>query len=43
MTYLGVMLKEGRDCYGEGAQAMMEHIVCYGLCQNAWHKTLQQH
>lgn len=31
MTYLGVMLKEGRDCYEVGAQVMMEHILCYEL------------
>lgn len=31
MTYLGVMLKEGRDCCRVGARVMMEHIVCYEL------------
>lgn len=31
VTYLGVMLKEGRGCYEVGAQVMMEHILCYEL------------
>lgn len=39
VTYLGVMLKEGRDCCGTGAQVMMDYTVCYELSVGSvWHK-----